>query len=158
MKASRSRRSITSFLNKNEVYFVARLILGGAFLYAGLLKIVSSNEFARIVLNYGILPENVAVYFAFILPWVELMLGVFLIIGFQVRKTALALSFLLAVFAVAVVIRYLKVGLADCGCFSMNSSGSESILSVIGRDTAFLACCAYIIASERKWLAHKGDF
>lgn len=123
----------------------ARLVLGGVFIYAGIAKIADPREFARIVVNYHVLPEAVAVYFAYILPWFELMLGIALVIGFWVRKAALALSFLLVVFAGAVLIRYLNGATGGCGCFSLKPSGPESLLWIILRDVGLLACGAYLI-------------
>lgn len=138
------RRTIRGLLADRLVQFAARLILGGVFVYAGLAKIASAREFARIVVNYQILPEKMAVYFAFVLPWIELALGLLLIIGFWVRKTVLALSFLLAMFASAVLIRYLNGSVGGCGCFSLKSSGPESIILIILRDIGLLACGTYL--------------
>jgi uncharacterized membrane protein YphA (DoxX/SURF4 family) len=150
MEPLRIRQAITGILENRHVQFAARLILGGVFVYSGLVKIASPREFARIVVNYNILPENMAIYFAFVLPWLELMLGIFLIIGFWVKKIALALSFLLILFAGAILIRYLNGATAGCGCFSLKSSGPESIFILIGRDVALLACGLYLSLNHGK--------
>jgi uncharacterized membrane protein YphA (DoxX/SURF4 family) len=139
------RQSMRSFLASRPVQFGARLILGGVFVYAGLAKIAAPREFARIVVNYQILPEKMAVYFAFILPWIEALLGILLILGFGVKKTAVILSFLLVAFVGAVLIREANGSVAPCGCFSLKSSGPESIFLIIGRDVGLLACGAYLL-------------
>ena len=146
------RQSIIGLLGSRPFQFAARLILGGVFVYAGIAKIASPREFARIVINYHILPEKIAVYFAFVLPWIELMLGIFLLIGVRVKETALGLSGLLVVFAVAVLVRYLNGAAAGCGCFSMKSSSSESFSLIVGRDAVLLACGLYISLNHSKIL------
>ena len=124
--------------------------MGGVFIYAGAAKIASSREFARIVANYGLLPESLSVYLAYTLPWIELLLGAFLILGFRIRETALALSLLLAIFAGAVLLRYFREGTVNCGCFSMTSSGQESLALIIGRDLVLLVCGIFIFFDKGK--------
>jgi putative oxidoreductase len=144
-----TRRTMAVFLGNRLLQVLARLILGGVFIYAGLSKIGSSAEFARIVANYGILPESLAVYFAFVLPWIETALGLLLVIGLGIKKAALALSLLLVVFAAAVLIRSLSGAAGGCGCFSLKSSGADSIFLIIGRDLGLLACGVYLFFSAK---------
>ena len=121
--------------------FSARLILGGVFIYASLDKIAYPKEFASIVMKYQILPEKLAIYFAFLLPWVELFLGIFIILGFFVRESAISLSFLVMIFMIAILIRSLTGPIGNCGCFSITPSGtSQSIAVLIFRDILFLLC------------------
>lgn len=138
------RQTISGLLCSRLLKFAARLTFGGIFVYVGLVKIAAPKEFAMIVVNYQILPENMAVYFAYILPWVELMLGVLLVLGLGVKRIALALSFLLVVFVSAILIRYLNGSGGACGCFSLKSSGAESVFLMILRDMGLLACGAYL--------------
>lgn len=46
------------------------------------------NKFARIFMNNNIHPNELAIFFAFILLWVELILGAFLIFGYLVSETS----------------------------------------------------------------------
>jgi uncharacterized membrane protein YphA (DoxX/SURF4 family) len=135
---------IGSVSASRSLRLAARLVLGGVFIYAGVAKIASPREFAIIVTSYRILPEEMAVYAAYVLPWIELMLGTLLVVGLGVRKTALALSFLLFTFAGAVVIRYLQGSGGACGCFSLKASGWESLPLIIGRDVSLLLCGVYL--------------
>jgi len=129
------------FFNHKLVQFSARLLLGGVFIYASIDKIAYPKEFAAIVVRYQILPEKLAIYFAFLLPWVELFLGIFVILGFFVRESALSLSFLVMIFITAILIRSLAGPIGNCGCFSITPSGtSQSIAFLIFRDVLFLLC------------------
>ena len=144
MRDTKILQPIRNLTGSRSLQLAARVVLGGVFIYAGLAKIASPREFAVIVTSYQILPEKMAVYAAYILPWIELMLGTLLVVGLGVRKTAVALSFLLFAFVGAVAIRYLQGSGGACGCFSLKVSGSESLLLIIGRDIGLLLCGAYL--------------
>ena len=134
----------------------ARLILGGVFIYASLDKIAHPRAFARVVFNYGILPEAAAVYLAYILPWVELGLGILLAAGFKVRETSLALSVLLVAFGGAILIKHLNGGPGGCGCFSV-SGGPQSLAFLIGRNVALLACGLFIWGQTKSSIRKETD-
>jgi uncharacterized membrane protein YphA (DoxX/SURF4 family) len=141
IEASNMKEKFINFLDHRLIKFSARLILGGVFIYASIDKITYPKEFASIVTRYQILPEKLAIYFAFLLPWVELFLGIFVILGFFVRESAISLSFLVLVFMIAITIRSLAGPIGNCGCFSITPSGtSQSIAFLIFRDVLFLLC------------------
>jgi uncharacterized membrane protein YphA (DoxX/SURF4 family) len=135
------KKKVLSFFNHKLVQLSARLFLGGVFIYASLDKIAYPKEFASIVVRYQILPEKLAIYFAFLLPWLELFLGIFVILGFFVRESAISLSFLVLIFMIAITIRSLAGPIGNCGCFSITPSGTtQSIAVLIFRDILFLLC------------------
>jgi uncharacterized membrane protein YphA (DoxX/SURF4 family) len=134
-----------SLLASRSVHLAARLALGGVFVFAGVVKIAAPREFARIVVNYQILPENAAVYLAFVLPWIEALLGVLLILGVRVKEISVTVSLLLVAFVGAVLIRSMNGSAAPCGCFSLKSAGPESMVLILGRDLGLLACGAYLV-------------
>jgi uncharacterized membrane protein YphA (DoxX/SURF4 family) len=143
------------FLNHKLIQFSARLILGGVFIYASIDKIAYPKEFAAIVMRYQILPERLAIYFAFFLPWLELLLGVFVILGFFVRESALSLSFLILIFMIAIMIRSIAGPIGNCGCFSIIPSGtSQSLAFLIFRDIFFLLCGLVLALTNRAKKLH----
>lgn len=75
-----------------------RLTLGGIFLVAGAAKILHLEEFIKNVQSMGVMPENVAFVFGFILPFVEVLFGALYIIGFFTPITSFVLSVMLAGF------------------------------------------------------------
>jgi uncharacterized membrane protein YphA (DoxX/SURF4 family) len=84
---------------------------------AGAAKIPQLGEFADIVQRYRILPEVLARPFAFALPFFEIGIGLYLLLGLFVRGTAIAGTVLFAAF-LAVQIRTMALGISlDCGCF-----------------------------------------
>lgn len=133
-------RIISNILRLTYTQFIARIILGGTFIYASIDKIAFPRDFAKIVMNYGILPAQFAIYFSFLLPWIELFLGIFIIIGLFVRESTLLLSSLLLVFMAAMIIKSINGGIQNCGCFSMSSHKIERTYLSLLRDVLLFGC------------------
>lgn len=99
------------------IYHLCRLLLGGVFLYAGVVKALDPAGFAGEVANYQILSYRLNYLVAVVLPWVEMLAGVLLVINRKVRPATLVLGGLNLVFIVALsslIVRGLHI---DCGCF-----------------------------------------
>jgi len=124
----------------------ARLILGGIFIYASIDKILHPEAFAKAVFNYQVLPNVFINATAIVLPWLELILGVFLIAGLFREGTVGLVTTLLLVFLGAMAFNTARGLNIDCGCFS--SSGSETAGIHMGwyilRDALFLLPAFYL--------------
>jgi uncharacterized membrane protein YphA (DoxX/SURF4 family) len=87
-------------------------------------------------------------FLAVYLPWLEFILGLFIILGILHRTSALFLAFLNVVFTLAilsVIIRGMEI---DCGCFGLLADflkipDSADIKAVI-RNTIFIGMCLYV--------------
>jgi uncharacterized membrane protein YphA (DoxX/SURF4 family) len=95
----------------------ARLVLGGVFVVAGLLKVPDPAAAVRAVRAYRLLPEALVGPVAFGLPVVEIVVGVALLAGVFVRTAALTAAVLLVVFLVGVGSAWTRGLQIDCGCF-----------------------------------------
>lgn len=144
-------QKISEFIKRRIVQLIARFILGGVFVYASIEKIASPGRFVNIIIDYHILPEKLAIYLGFILPWLELILGIFLIVGIFVRGSSTALSFMLVVFLAAIVVKSLNGTINTCGCFSMSQTGSDHGLTfTIARDVFLLSLGLLIFFNQAK--------
>jgi len=85
-----SERRYSSF--RWLVWRIAEFIIGGIFIYAGVLKAMEPLRFANDIENYHVLPWAIGVRLAFYLPWLEILCGLALIIR---RLNSGALSILL---------------------------------------------------------------
>ena len=76
-----------SFLVKNQpwITLLGRLLLGGVLLVAGGLKVTKPTESANATAAYKILPTDLAHLVGYALPWVEVAIGLLLILGIMVR-------------------------------------------------------------------------
>ena len=80
---------------------VVRLYLGWVFVAASLHKIAHPEAFALDVATYQFLPIGAVNVFAIIVPWIEIVVGAFLIVGLRVRASALVVSGLMVSFMIA---------------------------------------------------------
>ena len=67
--------------------FVCRIILGIIFIYASYDKILDPAGFSKAIHNYHVTPIAVENLAALIIPWLELIIGVFLIFGLFLEGT-----------------------------------------------------------------------
>jgi len=130
-------KKIFLILGKSYIQFLARLILGCIFIYASFHKITDPSQFADIIRNYKLFPEITINFFAVTLPWIELLAGVFLIVGKFVKGSSFILTGLLLIFIIAITINLIRGLNFDCGCFTSNKRGSEPLLLLI-RDVIIL--------------------
>ncbi len=102
---------------RSRLWTLLAVIVGGVFIYAGVLKTLDPVKFARDIQNFHLLPWAVGVRLAFYLPWLEILCGAALIVRFC-RYGALAiLSALMLVFIAATVSARVRGINLDCGCF-----------------------------------------
>lgn len=129
-----------------HLVLLARLVIGGLFIYASIYKVLNPADFAVSVRNYTILPVEWTNFVAITLPWVELGSGLFLVMGVFTRPSALLTTGMMAVFLAALVYAYYTGLDIDCGCFASSSQSSGKIgpLHLI-RDTALFLTSAFVL-------------
>ena len=109
---------------------LGRVGLGAVFLYAAYTKLrVPWAIFAMSINSYQILPEPLVIFIARVLPWLELVLGVLLIVGWKLRYVAAATSSLLLGFFVIMLRSYFKGLGIDCCCFGVGEALSVRTLA-----------------------------
>src|SRR5437667_967107 len=96
---------------------IVDLIVGGIFVYAGVVKILDPVQFANDIDNYKTLPWFISVRLAFYLPWLEIFCGLALIFRFLYRGGLSILTALIAVFIVATIAAKVRGLDITCGCF-----------------------------------------
>lgn len=137
-------------IGNKYVLFAFRLIVGGLFIYAGILKIGDPLGFAQSIRNYRLFPQGVCFFTALILPWFEVLAGGFLIVGLFKRTSALLISGLLAFFIVLVAVTMIRGLDVDCGCFGSLSRKADWRLIVEDLVMLAMALCVVLSSHRRK--------
>jgi hypothetical protein len=95
--------------------------------------------FAETVYRYQILPDWLINLAALVLPWLELFLGIFLIIGLWMPG-AIVISNLLFIIFMGTLSYNMARGLdISCGCFSTSPTEGAADIWTVLRDGMFLA-------------------
>ena len=129
---------LIAILTDKRIVLIFRLVLGMTFVYASLDKIAHPDQFAKIIYNYKILPDFLINVFAVTLPWVELLAGLFLILGIFTESASLLISFLLVIFLFAISVNVFRGVDLNCGCFSTDPAGKKEGISLLFKDFLFL--------------------
>src|SRR5207237_8401566 len=90
--------------SRNILWRIVGLIIGGIFIYAGVIKAMDPVGFANDIDNYKILPWPLAVRLAFYLPWLEMLFGLALILRFFYRWGLFILTALISIFIICIFI------------------------------------------------------
>lgn len=104
-------------IRNKAMLWVFRLVVGGVFIWAGLLKIMDPLEFAQNVANYRVFPRDLSFFIALVLPWLEVLCGILVIFGIFRSASSLLLSGLLGIFLILITVTILRGLDVDCGCF-----------------------------------------
>jgi uncharacterized membrane protein YphA (DoxX/SURF4 family) len=94
-----------------------RVTAGLVWLVAGAAKIADLEQFRVQVEAYRIVPGGLEAAFAYALPYLEVGIGLYLVVGLLVRGTAALSCLLMALFVVAMVQARVRGLILDCGCF-----------------------------------------
>jgi uncharacterized membrane protein YphA (DoxX/SURF4 family) len=114
----------------------ARLLVGGIFLLAGWAKVQSPGAFADAVRAFHILPPSLVLPFAFVVPWLELLVALYLIAGFMSRLAAVGSIILLAGFVFALGNALATGNTAHaCGCFGSGADANPLLAFLAGGNT-----------------------
>lgn len=131
----------------------ARLGLAAVWLVAGASKIEDLAASGRAVNAYQIFPYDVAAVIGAALPFIELTLGVLVLLGLATRLTAGVSVALLVVFVAGIVSAWTRGLAIDCGCFGIGGELADgqtpSYLPEILRDLGFLALAGFLLIWPR---------
>jgi uncharacterized membrane protein YphA (DoxX/SURF4 family) len=120
-----------------RVSLALRLVLGAIFVYAAYTKLRQSwLLFALSIDSYQLLPQWAVLTLARTLPWVELAIGVLLLVGTWLRYTGILATAILTLFFTIMVYQYANGAGIDCGCFGV---GEALSLKTLARDGLLLA-------------------
>lgn len=135
---------------------MARLVLGGVFLVAGVLKAIDPQASVTAVRAYQLLPTSLATIVGWGLPFAEIALGLLLLAGIATRAVAAAAGILLVIF-IAGVVSVAARGLSiDCGCFGGGGEvapGQTAYGIELVRDAGLLLLAVWLVWQPRSRLA-----
>jgi uncharacterized membrane protein YphA (DoxX/SURF4 family) len=122
-------------VNKKNIveYLIAftRIYLAVVFILSGLDKINDLASFAQSIENYRILPLSLVNIIAIFVPWIELVAGGLLLLGFYIKENSTLILALLIIFTAAIISAVLRDLDIDCGCQGTFDGQKVGILKII---------------------------
>ena len=142
------------------ISFVIRILIGGIFLLAGLAKIADPVRFMFTLREFDLFPRVITPFLAVFLPWMELLLGLSLVLGLLYRTGALMLAFLNFLFMLAILSVISRGIVVDCGCFGLFADALKlpdmADYKAVIRNVIFTSLCAYLFFAERTIFSLEG--
>lgn len=148
---------------------VCQLILGSAFLYAGIGKLAMRSSLSEAIAAYGVIPARLVPTAAGLLGPAEITLAVLCLAGLLLPYVAAVITILLVAFTVSTVINLRMGRKIPCACFGSHS-GAIGPSSVARNMILLLLSCALFVAvaaqdgsgviwAHRQWsaIANPGD-
>ena len=123
---------------------ILRLLVGGAFVVAGALKVADPAKFALDVSNYRLVPYELINLVAILLPWIEITSGLFVLAGIWLRAAALVITSLTVVFLVLIVSALARGLNIECGCFETVGGKHIGLVNLV-IDSALLVLSALLV-------------
>ena len=110
----------------NVITILIRVIMGFVFIYASYSKIVDPVSFSQNIHNYGVTPLFIENIIALTLPWIELFIGLGLILNIKFHASLDISIILMVTFILLISQAYLRGKSIDCGCFFNEISDQEA--------------------------------
>jgi uncharacterized membrane protein YphA (DoxX/SURF4 family) len=137
---------------KDWIGLVARLVTGGVWLVAGLVKVPDPAASVRAVRAYELLPEAVVPFVGYVLPVVEVVVGLCLLLGALTRPMAVVSALLFVAFIIGISAAWARGLQIDCGCFGGGGYDADATSKYpweIARDVGLLALSLWLVVRPR---------
>ncbi|MFL6022771.1 MAG: DoxX family protein [Marmoricola sp.] len=138
---------------------LARLVVGGIWLWAGLLKLGDPAASVTAVRAYQLLPYDLAETVGHVLPMLEVVVGAALVLGLVTRVSGGVSALVQLAFIVGISSVWARGISISCGCFGDGGADPNAISHYpweIARDVALLLASAYLAWLPRTALAVDG--
>lgn len=145
---------IKRILKSEYLALVLRLFIGYYFIYASMSKIPYPAQFAELLGEYRILPYWSIDLLAVVVPWVELISGLFLIMGLRTRAAASVIILLFIGFNVFIGANVVIGSPINCGCY--DTVGEPVSWWKILKNTFWLLFTVQVFFFDRLFLLRKG--
>ncbi|MGO4258482.1 DoxX family protein [Marmoricola sp. RAF53] len=135
---------------------LARLVVGGVWLYAGLLKVGDPASSVTAVRSYQLLPIGMTEPVGNLLPMLEVVVGACLLLGLLTRYTGAVSAVLQLAFIIGIASVWSRGIAINCGCFGDGGYDPDAFSKYpweIARDTGLLLLSLFLVWRPRTPLA-----
>ena len=135
-------------MSKALLGWLCRILIGAVFIYAGAIKIIDPAGFAESIFRYQLVPGSLINIMAVVLPWLEVLIGIAVILPLRLSDAAaLYILLLLIVFTVAISFNVWRGIDIACGCFTTSAKASKAGWSKVAENLGMIAVATVALAS-----------
>jgi uncharacterized membrane protein YphA (DoxX/SURF4 family) len=131
---------------------LARLVVGGVWLYAGALKLPHPESSVTAVRAYQILSTDAAETVGHVLPMLEIVVGACLVLGLLTRFTGFVSALMLIAFIIGIISVWNRDIAISCGCFGDGGPDPDAFNKYpweIARDAGLMALSFFLVWGPR---------
>lgn len=136
---------------RNWLALALRLGFGILLVAASVDKIIHPFGFAQAVENYRLIGEGLSRWVAVWLPYLELLIGLLLILGVWMDAAVLMNAFLMTAFFLLIVQAYLRRLDISCGCFVVGEASPIGAVKIV-ENVVFGSASIFLV-----WLVFQKD-
>lgn len=130
----------------------ARVVVAGVWIAAGVLKLPDPAASVRAVRAFQLLPDAIEPTVGYLLPAVEIVLGLFLLSGLLTRAAGVVSFLLFAGFVVGIASAWARGLQIDCGCFGGGGTSADAASDYpweMARDAGLMLLSAWLVWRPR---------
>lgn len=132
------------------VGLLCRLVLGGVMLFAGITKATNIPETQQATRAYQLLGYDLANAWGAMMPFVEIVIGVLLVLGLMTRLSAVIGTLLMIAFIIGIASVWARGIKIDCGCFGGGGASDDpKYFQELLRDIALALTGVWLIVRPR---------
>lgn len=135
---------------------LCRVLLGWIFIQFALSKIMRPAVFALNVVDYGMMPAWGVNLWALVLPWAELVVGLFLVLGIRTRAAATLIGAMNIIFIVGLINAIHHNLPINCGC--VGEAGEPVNWWKVTKNAGMLLMATQVFLYDRIFVLDRGGF
>ncbi|MGE0268397.1 MAG: DoxX family protein [Candidatus Omnitrophota bacterium] len=133
-----------------NIFVLLRILIGLVYIVSGFEKLITPfQNFQYVIQSYAIVPDSWEIMIAKSFPWIELISGLFILLGLWTRLFLYSAVLMAVTFMIVVsqaIFRQLPI--SECGCFGeLISLPLQGVLVI---DATLFLCAIFLIANYQK--------
>lgn len=131
---------------------LARLVVGGVWIVAGVIKLPDPDSSVTAVRAYQLLPTSVTPLVGHVLPLLEVVVGVCLVLGVLTRVMGGVSAVMQLAFIIGIASVWVRGISINCGCFGDGGVEADAISKYpyeIARDVGLMALSLWLVWRPR---------
>ncbi len=141
------------------IRLILRVVLGGLFIFSGVMKLRDPGMFAFAVKGFRLgVPEHIVIVLAFAIPWIEVLAGLGLVFGLGTRASAVVIAGMMAGFIAGIISllqRHLDVNCPCFGSFELVCTGPMGVCHIVRNSVIGSIAMGLLIAGGGRFAADR---